>query len=184
VIAATQAVSAAATFLLWWAAARYWEPQEFAQFLVLRRGLNLVQIPLVTVFQLALIRYGAAAYARPGSPLGPAYLVAGTWIAAVLAAATAMLMVGFAGPLADWLLGDASLENQIVAGAWAVCAFAGYSVVYSCYCGRFAVTASCLLQIAFTGVVPLGILLVPGNSVAEFLVLQAAAGELWRSCCW
>jgi len=174
-VAAVQAVAAAATVALWWVAARYWEPAQFALFLVARRALTLVQLPVVTVFQLALIRFGAEAWARRDGRRRGELLAAGTALAVGLAALVVVGLNLAARPAAALVLGGEQHAAVVRAGACSAAAFVLYSVAYSELCGRLAVVRSCLWQLAATTLAPLAGFLAPGLDVAHMLLLQAAS---------
>ncbi|MGH7524645.1 MAG: lipopolysaccharide biosynthesis protein, partial [Gemmatimonadales bacterium] len=164
----------AASLLVLRLAARHWGPAGFGEYVLARRALTLIQLPILLNMGVALSRFVAISSGDDASSSRQTFLVATTGIAAVTSVAALAVLFLVATPAAALLFGDAQYAPLMRATAFALPGIALHGVAYGYFRGRLHLAAANTLQVVNLGVIPVAILLMPGISVTG--AMRALAG--------
>jgi O-antigen/teichoic acid export membrane protein len=157
-------------------AATYWGPAGFGEFVLARRTINLVALPVLLGLGLAVTRYMAAAGSGAARCCGRAYALGATAIVAVTSAVALALFNIFARPLAVVLFSGAAYVGLVRSVSIAIVGAALHSVAYGVYRGRLEMGKANLLQFVNLALAPLLSLATPGRSPAAVVM---TIGALW-----
>jgi len=154
-------------------AAWRWGPAGFGEYLLARRTLALVQLPVLCNLGVALSRFVAIS-AVGGRFTRQRYLVAATAVAVVASLLAGLVLVLAAAPIAALMFGNARYATLVRAVALAVPGIVLHSVAYGYYRGRLQMLAANGLQVVNLGVVPVVVIAIPGITVLQAITALAA----------
>ncbi len=157
-------------------AANYWGAAGFGEYVVLRRSLALLQLPLLCNMGVAVSRYVAISQARASGSSVRDYFDGALLVTACGAVAATLVSAVAAGPLAELLFGNGAYASLSRAAGFALPGLLFHGVTYGYLRGMLALKAANLLQFTNLGLVPAAVLLVPGLSVAASVT---AMGSCW-----
>ncbi len=156
-------------------AAVYWGTQGFGEYVLARRTIGMLQLPILAGLGLAITRYVARSVVS-NSAAERAYLVA----AAVIVCANitlAVLILNVPGNfMAALLLGSPTRIPLLHALSIAAVALVVHGLAYGMHRGKFNMVAANTLQAVNLALMPLIAFGIPGLSVAQFI---ATVGILW-----
>jgi O-antigen/teichoic acid export membrane protein len=156
-------------------AARHWGPAGFGEYVLVRRTLALVQLPVLCNMGIALSRFVAISKVG-GRFTRQTYLVAATIVAVGAASLASLSLVLAAAPTADLIFGNARYASLVRAVALAVPGIVLHSVAYGYFRGRLQMLTANALQIVNLGLMPVVIFAIP-----RITVLQAVTA---LATCW
>lgn len=172
---ATEFAVMLSSFLALKLAAVYWGPSGFGEYVILRRALALMYLPVLCGMSLAVTRY--VSIARSGGQGSEATYAGG---AALVTLATSLgFMAGailLRGPMSTLVFGAPDYRDAIAAMSVAVMGLALHGVAYGIARGRFALGRANLLQGLNLALVPLVVFLIPGQSIPRIVGLT---GGIW-----
>jgi len=154
-------------------AAWRWGPAGFGEYVLARRTLALVQLPVLCNLGVALSRFVAIS-AVGGRFTRQRYLVAATAVAVVASLLAGLVLVLAAAPIAALMFGNARYATLVRAVALAVPGIVLHSVAYGYYRGRLQMLAANGLQVVNLGVVPVVVIAIPGITVLQAITALAA----------
>ena len=166
----------AGSLLVFRLAAMAWGAEGFGEYVLARRTISWLQLPLMVGMSVGVTRYGAMARQCKEGVEAAAYFVAGVLFVMGSAAVAILVLQVLAGPVAFLLAGDSKYGGLIRAVSVALAGVMFHGVAYAEFRGRMNMTAANLLQFVNLGLVPLGVFLVRGISVSHVIVL---AGVFW-----
>jgi len=155
-------------------AAWRWGPAGFGEYVLARRALALVQLPVLCNLGVALSRFVAIS-AVGGRFTRQRYLVAATAVAVVASLLAGLVLVLAAAPIAALMFGNARYATLVRAVALAVPGIVLHSVAYGYYRGRLQMLAANGLQVVNLGVVPVLVIAIPGITVLQAITALAAS---------
>jgi O-antigen/teichoic acid export membrane protein len=155
-------------------AAVYWGPSGFGEYVLARRGVGLIYLPVSCGMGLAVTRFVAAMSTGGSSPW--AVLRAGSAIVAI-ATAGALALLNLAPELSGRLLfGEDGHAGLIRAVSLASTGMVMHGLAYAFFRGRSRLMSANALQLVNLGIVPVLVFARPGVAV-ELVV--AALGVVW-----
>jgi O-antigen/teichoic acid export membrane protein len=171
-------------------AAWHWGPSGFGEYVLVRRTLALVQLPVLCNMGIALSRFVAISKVG-GRCTRQSYLVAATIVAVGAATVASLVLMGAAAPVAVLMFGDTRYARLVRAVGLAVPGIVLHSVAYGYFRGRLQMLTANALQIVNLGVVPVLIFAIPHITVLQAVIALAAcwnvvaivaiAGPLWSA---
>jgi O-antigen/teichoic acid export membrane protein len=173
---ATELSSLAAGLIVLRLAAAYWGPAGFGEYVLARRIVGMVALPVLVGMALAVTRYVASIRAGMARHTERTYILSAVAIVGTTCAATLALFNIFARPLAIALFGVATFAPIVRAVALAIAGSALHGLAYGAYRGRLAMARANTLQFINLALVPLGCFFVPELNPAEVI---AFIGSLW-----
>jgi O-antigen/teichoic acid export membrane protein len=166
----------AASFVVLRLAAHRWGPAGFGEYVLARRSLGWIQLPVLCGLHLALARYIAMARAAEDRTREAAYLRGGLLIVAGSLGLMSACLLAVPGELAFLLLGDSGSAATIRVLVLPIGGMVLHTATYGALRGRQMVRAANALQAFSLGVLPLSAILVPRVTVRGFLAL---VGSSW-----
>ena len=157
-------------------AASYWGPAGFGEFVLARRTVGMVALPVLAGMALAVTRYVASIRGGTARHNERTYIVSAIAIVGATCVATLAVFSIFAPSLGIALFGAATYAPVVRAVALAVVGSALHGLAYGAYRGRLAMTRANALQFTNLALVPLGCFFVRGLHPAQII---AAIGSLW-----
>ena len=161
-------------------ATQRWGPAGFGEYVLARRTLGWVQLPVLCGLHLALARYVSMAVAEADRDRQASYLAGGALILLASLTLMAVVLLGAPGQLAFLMLGTSDAAPTI---RWLILPIAGqvlHAAVYGALRGQRMMRSANGLQAFNLGVVPIAVLLLPGITVPRFL---ATLGLVWIGVC-
>jgi O-antigen/teichoic acid export membrane protein len=155
-------------------AAWRWGPTGFGEYVLARRTLSLVQLPVLCNMGVALSRFVAIS-AVGGRFTRQRYLLAATAVAVVASLLAGLVLVLAAAPTAALMFGNARYAPLVRAVALAVPGIALHSVAYGYFRGRLRMLAANALQIGNFALVPVLVFAMPGITVLQAVTALAAS---------
>ncbi len=146
-------------------AAVQWGPTGFGEFILFRRNIGLLQLPLSCSLALGITRYVALARASGGSER--AYGVAATLVVSVTLLLGGLACLLFRSTVSALLFGSADLQPLLGGLMAAVAGAVLHGVAYGIFRGQLDLRRANLVQFLSVGVLPLGVLSWPGLSPVE-----------------
>ena len=176
---------AASAFLVLRLAAREFGPQGFGEFVAARRGLALIQLPLLMGLGIALPRFAALHGSRDADTEtahrhGFAGLLLG--LLPSLTAATAILLAP--GPAARLLFEDRALVTLSAPVALGLLGVSANTLSTAALRGHFALGYANLLQLAVMAVLPVVVFATKPAGAAQALWLQGLIATLIAGLAW
>lgn len=156
-------------------AASNWGTVGFGEYVLVRRTLSLLQLPILCNMGIAISRYVAIAGVQAARHTRATYVVAATAVAlgASLACSTALLLL--AGPVARLVFGSGQFASDIRIIAIALPGLVLHGVAYGYYRGRLQLLAANALQVLNLALMPLAAMAIPGASVPQAVLAMAVA---------
>lgn len=153
-------------------AALYWGPTGFGEFIVARRTISFLHLPLLCGMGLAITRYVAVARQGATRRSEGAYFISGLLVALSATSMAAVVLWVGAEPLAYLFFG--SPEHAAIVCSIALAVFGGvlHGLVYGLFRGRRMMGIANALQFVTSSLVPLVVFMLPGLQVAEMVALQ------------
>jgi O-antigen/teichoic acid export membrane protein len=150
-------------------AASYAGPAGFGEFVLARRMIGFIQLPVLCGVGLALTR--AVAMVRGGGSAGSewGYLDAALVITGCASLFAAVLLIAGARPFAAAALGASGYALLARALAPGVVALVLHGVAYGLLRGRQTMVPANLLQALNLGLIPLGVFLIPGLAIPQLV---------------
>lgn len=174
---AAEFATLAAGLLVLRLAASHWGPTGFGEYVLVRRTLALIQLPILCNMPVAISRYVAISSAGGARFTSRAYLVAATCVAVGAAVVTSLALLAAAHPTASLMFGDGQYAPLVRAVAFALPGIVLHGVAYGYFRGRLELVAANALQVINLGMVPLAVFAVPHLPVLHAVLLLAA---LWN----
>lgn len=157
-------------------AADAWGVSGFGEYMLARRTLGLLQLPILCGMGVAVTRYVARARSASAPAAEHHYFIAGVLFSAMTALAAAIVLNLAPGPLAALFFGSAAYGGLVRALSLMIAGMALHGVAYGMFRGRVAMARANCLQAINLGVVPLAVLALPGLTVVQVVTLT---GLLW-----
>ena len=173
---AAEFTTLAAGLLVLRLAASHWGPTGFGEYVLVRRTLALIQLPILCNMGVAISRFVAISSAGGARFTSRAYLLAATSVAVGAAVITSLALLAAAHPTASLMFGDGQYAPLVRAVAFALPGIVLHGVAYGYFRGRLRLVEANALQVINLGVVPLAVFAVPNLPVLHVVLLLAA---LW-----
>jgi O-antigen/teichoic acid export membrane protein len=154
-------------------AAWHWGPTGFGEYVLVRRTLSLIQLPVLCNMGIALSRFVAISKVG-GRFTRQSYLVAATIVAVGAASLACLVLLLAAAPTAALMFGKAQYAPLVRAVALAVPGIVLHSVAYGYFRGRLQMLAANALQVVNLGLVPVMIFAIPHLTVLQAVTTLAA----------
>jgi O-antigen/teichoic acid export membrane protein len=161
-------------------AAWRWGPTGFGEYVLVRRTLSLLQLPILCNMGTAISRYVAMSGAGGGGARSSrqTYLVGATAVAASATLVASLLLIAAAKPGAALLFGSPRYAPLMRVVAFALPGIILHGVAYGYFRGRLQMLAANALQIVNLGVVPVAVFAIPRLSVLQTVTLLAMGWNL------
>jgi O-antigen/teichoic acid export membrane protein len=159
-------------------AASHWGTEGFGEYVLARRTLSLLQLPILCGMGVAVTRYVARARAEDDAATEARYFAAGLSVSIGLAALGAMLLNVVPAVWSRVLFGVESHGNLVRSISVAIAGLAIHGVAYGALRGRVDMVRANLLQGVNLAIVPLAVLSVPRLTAGEVI---ATTGLLWAA---
>jgi len=172
---ATEFAILAGSLLVFKLAALRWDTAGFGAYVLARRTISMLQLPLLLGMAVAVTRYVSMASTGVGNQPRGTYFAAALGLVGLALAAVAIGLNLFAPAVAFLLFGDRAYASLVRALSLAVSGVVLHGVTYGELRGRVAMPAANALQGINLGVVPAVALLVPGLSVVGVVALTGGA---------
>lgn len=172
---AAEFVTLAAGLLVLRLAASNWGTVGFGEYVLVRRTLSLLQLPILCNMGIAISRYVAIAGVQAGRHTSATYLLAATAVALGASLACAAVLLLLAGPVASLMFGSARFAPDIRVIAIALPGLVLHGVAYGYYRGRLQLLAANALQVLNLALMPLAAMAIPGASVRQAVLALAIA---------
>jgi O-antigen/teichoic acid export membrane protein len=172
----TEFATLGSTLLALKLAAEAWGASGFGEYMLARRTLSLLQLPILCSMGVAVTRYVARARSASDPATEHHYFIAGVLFSAMTALAAAIILNLAPGPLAALFFGSAAYGDLVRALSLMITGLALHGVAYGMFRGRIAMARANCLQAINLGLVPLAVLAVPGLTVVQVVILT---GLLW-----
>ncbi|HEU4680967.1 MAG TPA: lipopolysaccharide biosynthesis protein [Gemmatimonadales bacterium] len=156
-------------------AAAYWGTTGFGEYMLVRRSLGFLYLPILCGMGLAVTRHVAMARAR-GERTEQSYFLGAVLVTAATSGAAAVLLNVLSRPLAVLIFSSGDYAMLVRALAVAVPGLAFHGVAYGMFRGRMAMLQANALQVVNLAVVPAAVFSLPGLSVAQVTTLM---GLVW-----
>ncbi|HET8623227.1 MAG TPA: lipopolysaccharide biosynthesis protein [Gemmatimonadales bacterium] len=157
-------------------AAEYWNTASFGEYVLARRTLSLLQLPIACGMPVALTRFIARARAEGRPGFERQCFVAGLVIALASIALALAVLLGFASLSAKVLLGDSARIPLLGAVCLGAAGLVLHGVVYGALRGQLQMSTANLLQVVNLGLVPVLVLATHGRSPEQVVGLM---GGVW-----
>jgi O-antigen/teichoic acid export membrane protein len=157
-------------------AAVYWGTEGFGEYMLARRSLGLVQLPVLCGMGVAVTRYVARARAAGEGSSEYRYFAASVLVSLATAVLAGLVLNAASRPLAVVFFGSVRYDHLVRALSLAVAGMAFHGIAYGVFRGRVAMWQANALQALNLGIVPLAVLAWPGQSVPSVVI---AVGGLW-----
>lgn len=156
-------------------ASAQWGAIGFGEFVIARRAMGWIQLPVLVGLHLALARFVAMARANGQASEEASLIRSAALISAVAIAimATAMLIVPRA--TAYVLLGSANALSTLRALVLSIAGLVLHTVAYGALRGRRSTSAANAVQWVALGIVPVGTIVWPGITVVRYLTVTGLA---------
>ncbi|MEX0691034.1 MAG: hypothetical protein WD043_04245, partial [Gemmatimonadales bacterium] len=152
---------------------------EFGEYVLARRNVSLLQLPLLMGLSVGVTRFIALAIDDPAQQAR--VQLAATLIAGTAAALAAVALVVLARPLAFLLFGTPELHGLTRALVPALAGAVFHGVAYGMLRGRLAMRAANALQLLNLGIIPPAVLALRPESVTE-VILGTGIGWCVSAC--
>lgn len=162
-------------------AATNWGTLGFGEFVLARRALSLIQLPLLCNMGIAVSRFVAMATERPG-PTRSSYLLAAAAIGLAVSLVAAVVFLALAAPAAALIFGSSEFTPDVRRIALALPGLVLHGVAYGYYRGRLQMLRANALQVLNLGVVPVLAVVVATESVPQALLFLAGGWNLVTTC--
>lgn len=162
-------------------AASNWGTLGFGEFVLARRALSLLQLPLLCNMGIALSRYVAMAEGRAG-PSRSSYLLAASTVGLAASLGAAAVLLVLAAPAAALMFGSSEFTPDVRRIALALPGLVLHGVAYGYYRGRLQMLRANALQVINLGVVPVVAVVIATESVSQALLVLAAGWNLVTIC--
>jgi len=172
----TEFATLASTLLALKLAATLWGASGFGEYMLARRTLSLLQLPILCGMGVAVTRYVARARAASDPLVEHRYFTAGTLIAVITALAAAIILNLAPRPLAALFFGSPDYAGLVRALSLMVTGSALHGVAYGMFRGQVAMGRANFLQAINMGLVPVAVLAPSGLTVVQVVTLT---GVLW-----
>ncbi len=156
-------------------AASNWGTVGFGEYILVRRTLSLLQLPILCNMGIAISRYVAIAGVKAAQHTRATYLLAATAVATSVSVACAGFLLLLAGPVASLMFGSAQFAPDIRVIALALPGLALHGVAYGYYRGRLQMLVANALQVLNLALVPLAAMAILGASVQQAVLALAVA---------
>jgi O-antigen/teichoic acid export membrane protein len=156
-------------------AAAYWGATGFGEYMLVRRTLGLLYLPILCGMGLALTRHVAMARAR-GERTEQSYFLGAVLVTTATSGAAALLLNVLSRPLAVLIFSSGDYTMLVRTLAVAVAGLVFHGVAYGMFRGRMAMLQANALQVVNLAVVPAAVFSLPGLSVAQVTALM---GLVW-----
>lgn len=138
--------------------AQAWGPEGLGEFVMARRTLGLLQLPLLCGTILGLSRSVAMARVQTSTRGAQAYLLAALAIVFVSSLFGIAILIVFSNACSLMLLGSSSATGTLLAVTACLPSLLIHGVLYGWFCGRRELALACTLQIVNQGMVPYALL--------------------------
>lgn len=166
----------ASTVLIFRLAAVYWGTTGFGEYVLARRTLSLLELPLLLGMGLAVARYTALSRGSRAGTDTSSHLASALLLVGLSGAAAVVALVLLARPLGFLVFGSAEYAGLVRALAVAVPGMLLHTLAYADLRGRVAMVPGNVLQALNRGLAPLVVFAIPGLMVGEAVTLT---GVLW-----
>lgn len=160
--------------LVYWLAARAFTTDGFGVYVLARRTLSLIQLPLLLGLGLSVTRF--IAMAGEDASVEGSMIAAASVVSGVMAIGAVVVVVLTARPLAYVLMGGVELAPIMVAMVPAFPGIMMHSLAYGILRGRLKMAPANALQLLNLGIIPAAAFAVSGDSVVRVLL---ATGGAW-----
>ncbi len=172
----TEVVGLCSAILLLKLGAGYWGASGFGEFVLGRRALGFIQLPVLMGMGLAVTRSVAMAVGAHAESRAWGYLDAALMVIGVTCGIIALGLVILAPWFAQVVFGDAHLASLARSLVPCVAGMVMHSLAYGYLRGRRTMGAANVLQLCNMAILPLAVLAIPGLRVAE---MYARLGVAW-----
>jgi len=172
----TEFATLASTLLALKLAATSWGATGFGEYMLARRTLSLLQLPILCGMGVAVTRYVARARAASDPVAEHIYFTAGALVAVITALAAAIMLNLAPRPIAGLFFGSPDYAGLVRALSLTVTGIALHSVAYGMFRGQVAMGRANSLQAINMGLVPVAVLTPSGLTVVQVVTLT---GVLW-----
>jgi O-antigen/teichoic acid export membrane protein len=173
---ATEFLTLGSTLAAFKLAASHWGPEGFGEYVLARRTLSLLQLPILCGMGVAVTRYVARARAEDDAITEARYFAAGLTVSIGLAALGAITLNLVPAVWSRLLFGVEEHAGLVRAISIAIAGLAIHGVTYGALRGRVDMVRANLLQGFNLAIVPLAVLSVPHLRAGEVI---ATTGLLW-----
>lgn len=135
-------------------AAQAWGPEGLGEFVMARRALGLLQLPMLCGTILGLSRSVAMARVQTSTLGAQAYLLAAMAIVFVSSLVGVTILMVFSNACSLFLLGSSSATGTLLAVTACLPSLLIHGVLYGWFCGRRELAFACTLQMVNQGIVP------------------------------
>lgn len=156
-------------------AASNWGTVGFGEYVLVRRTISLLQLPILCNMGIAISRYVAIAGVQAARHNRATYLLAATAVALGASLVCASIILLVAGPVASLMFGSAQFAPDIRVVAVALPGLVLHGVAYGYYRGRLQLLSANALQVLNLGLMPLAAMAIPGASVRQAVLALAVA---------
>jgi O-antigen/teichoic acid export membrane protein len=172
----TEFATLASTLLALKLAAMSWGASGFGEYMLARRTLSLLQLPILCGMGVAVTRYVARARAGHNPVAEHVYFTAGSLVAVITALVAALILNLVPGPLAALFFGSPDHTGLVRALSLMIIGIALHGVAYGMFRGQVAMGRANFLQAINLGVIPVAVLLPSGLTVVQVVTVT---GVLW-----
>lgn len=175
-IGATNLIMVLSTFVVWKLAILNWGAEQLGDYLVARRVINVVQLPLICITQLGLVRFGAIAVAQRDTLRIRCLQVSSVVLAVVLSLSVLFVMNAWPELCEQGLFGMSGHQSLVTAISVAIAGMLLHSVVWSQLWVHGSVHRASLLQMAVLTTPAIWMFLWPSLDVSRTVL---ATGLTW-----
>ncbi len=156
-------------------AAMQWDTAGFGAYVLARRTISMLQLPLLLGLAVAVTRYVAMAHRAGQGEARATYFLAALGVVGVGLGLATLGLIGFAPTVGFVLFGDRAYAPLVRALSLAVAGIVLHGVAYGELRGRLAMRAANALQAVNLGLVPVSVLAIPGLTVTQTVTLTGGA---------